>query len=77
MIYNAAYSHGSERLLFVVNPGHEFSELQFADGMLDGFNQVADSERWGDPHLSTPHFRMHRSRVTVPPLSCGLFVDQR
>jgi pullulanase/glycogen debranching enzyme len=75
MVYNANYSHGGERLLFVVNPGHDFKEVHFADLELGGFKQLADTERWGDPLLSTPHFWCHRNRITVPPLSCGLFVD--
>ena len=77
MIYNATFSHGPERLLFVVNPGHEFSEVHFADEELGGFRQLADSERWGDPELPAPNFWRHRNRVTVPPLSCGLFIERR
>ena len=44
---------------------------------LSGFNQVVDTERWGSPELPSPRFWKHRNRVTVPPLSCGLFVEKR
>jgi pullulanase/glycogen debranching enzyme len=76
MIYNADYSLGPERLLFVVNPGHDFAELPFADADLGGFRQLADTERWGQPYLPSPRFWSHRNRMTVPPLSCGLFLEQ-
>ncbi|MEX0331428.1 MAG: alpha-amylase family glycosyl hydrolase [Puniceicoccaceae bacterium] len=77
MIYNATFSHGPERLLFVINPGHEFTEVHFADEDLGGFRQLADSERWGEPELSAPNFWKHRNRITVPPMACGLFVERR
>ncbi|MGC9452471.1 MAG: alpha-amylase family glycosyl hydrolase [Oceanipulchritudo sp.] len=76
MIYNAGLQAGPERLLFVVNPDWEFHELHFGEEDPGKFRQVADSERWGDPWLSDPHFRTHRGRISVPPLSCGLFVGR-
>jgi pullulanase/glycogen debranching enzyme len=75
MLYNASFSAGPERLLFVVNAGYEFSELHFPDEDLKEFRQVADTERWGTPQLSPPYFWTHRGRIQVPPLSCGLFLQ--
>lgn len=75
MIINAQGTHGPERLLFVVNPGYEFAELRFDGVNTAGFRQVADTERWGDPWLRTPHYPTDGDGVTVPPLSCGLFIE--
>ena len=75
MLYNANFSSGPERLLFVVNAAYEYNELHFPDEDLKGFRQIADTERWGDPFLSPPHFWTHRGRINVPPLSCGLFLQ--
>ncbi len=77
MVYNADFSQGHERLLFVVNPGYEFMELRFPELDLKTFRQMADTERWGDPWLPTPHYWAHRTRISVPPLSCGLFMAHR
>ena len=77
LVINAAFTHGPERLLFVVNADHEFAELTFPDEELSAFRQIADTERWGDPWLAAPHFRAHRNRITVPPLSCGLFLQRQ
>ena len=76
MLYNADFSSGPERLLFVVNASYEYNELHFPDEDLKAFRQIADTERWGDPFLSPPHFWTHRGRIHVPPLSCGLFLHK-
>ncbi|NDV61065.1 glycoside hydrolase family 1 [Puniceicoccales bacterium CK1056] len=76
MIYNALRTHGRERLLYVVNPGYEFEELRFPEQDLDRFEQLADSERWGDPMLAGPHFERAGERIVIPPLSCGLFIER-
>jgi pullulanase/glycogen debranching enzyme len=77
MIYNARFSHGHDRLLFVVNPGFEAGELRFTEQELGGFVQLADSERWGNPDLPDPHFQRAGERIVLPPMSCGLFVERR
>jgi hypothetical protein len=76
MIYNARFSRGPDRLLFVVNPSFEYGQLRFTEQDLGGFRQIADSERWGDPFLADPHFEISGSRIELPPLSCGLFLEQ-
>jgi pullulanase/glycogen debranching enzyme len=76
MIYNARFSRGPDRLLFVVNPSFEYGQLRFTEQDLGGFRQIADSERWGDPFLADPHFEIAGSRIELPPLSCGLFLEQ-
>ncbi|MEX0324148.1 MAG: alpha-amylase family glycosyl hydrolase [Puniceicoccaceae bacterium] len=75
MIYNADYSHGSERLLFVVNSGYEYKDLRFADEDLESFSQLCDTERWGDPFLEPPNYTLRKSKITVPAMSCGLFIQ--
>jgi hypothetical protein len=62
--------------LFVVNPSFEYGQLRFTEQDLGGFRQIADSERWGDPFLADPHFEISGSRIELPPLSCGLFLEQ-
>lgn len=76
MIYNALRTQGSERLLFVVNSGYTFEELAFADQDLARFEQLADSERWGQPALPGPHFERKGETIVVPPMSCGLFIEK-
>lgn len=76
MIYNASWTEGSERLLFVMNPGYESRILKFAGQVLEHFRQLADTERWGDPYLPDPKFPLDGDSVTVPPLACGLFVQK-
>ena len=77
IIYNAEWSSGSERLLFVMNPGYEYRLLQFTDNKMESFEQISDTERWGDPVLDEPKFSMQGETVSVPPLSCGLFVQRK
>jgi len=76
VIANHGFGEGPERLLFVVNPGYEFVELAFPETDLAGFRQLADTERWGDPFLDSPTFTVAGERVTVPPVSCGLFLER-
>lgn len=76
MIYNARFKEGPERLLFVVNPSHEYGEVRFAEEDLRAFQQLADTERWGGPRLDRPHFVVGPDTVEVPPLCCGLFVER-
>lgn len=76
MIYNARLQVGPERLLFVLNPTFEFGEIVFADLPLEGFVQLADTERWGDPVLAAPLYPVKGNAVTMPPLSCGLFLER-
>ena len=73
VLLNADYSLGGERLLFVINPAFEAAEAHFEEESLDGFRQLADTERWGNPFLPEPLFERGRGFVRVPPLSCGLF----
>lgn len=75
MIYNARRSEGPERLLFVVNPSFEYETIRFPEQDLGRFVPLADTERWGSPELEPPHFGREGDSVTVPPLSCGLFVE--
>ena len=77
IIYNAGWLSGSERLLFVMNPGYEYRLLQFTDNKMESFEQISDTERWGDPVLEEPKFAMQGETVSVPPLSCGLFVERK
>ncbi len=77
IIYNAGWLSGSERLLFVMNPGYEYRILQFTDNKMESFDQISDTERWGDPVLEEPKFAMQGETVSVPPLSCGLFVQRK
>ncbi len=75
MVYNADRSLGPERLLFAVNPTFEPGTLRFEGLDLGPFEQWADTERWGQPRLQRPLFRIvDRSALLLPPLSCGLFV---
>ena len=75
MVYNADLSLGPERLLYVVNPTFAFKEIVFDELELKAFRQLADTECWGHPFLEGPQFERAGSRITVPPLSCGLFVQ--
>jgi pullulanase/glycogen debranching enzyme len=75
MIYNADYSQGPERLLFVVNSGYEYKDLRFADEDLQSFRQLCDTERWGDPFLDSPRYTVSKTRITLPAMSCGVFVQ--
>lgn len=74
MVYNACWSGGSEQLLFVVNPGFDYLRLKFEETGVNGFRQLADTERWGDPFLAEPVYETGEDWVLVPSLSCGLFV---
>lgn len=75
MVCNARFAAGPERLLFVVNPGYDYAGLSFPELDLEGFVQIADTERWGEPVLEEPTFERAGETVTLPPLSCGLFLE--
>jgi pullulanase/glycogen debranching enzyme len=75
-IVNADRSRGAERLLFAVNPGFENATLTFPDEDLEAFRPLADTERWGDPFLPPPHYARSGGVLTLPPLSCGLFLER-
>lgn len=77
MVYNADYSQGNERLLFVMNPGYESSRLVFEGMELGDFSQIADTERWDLNGLVDPAFAIEEDGIVIPPLSCGLFVEGR
>jgi len=77
LLYNARWALGPERLLFVVNPTFAFEGITLPEISLEGFVQLADTERWGDPCLRDPVFPVNGESVTVPPLSCGLFMESR
>lgn len=76
MIVNADWSAGGRRLLYVVNPQYDWGEARFGDEVLWGFRQIADTERWGEPFLAEPVFGMDEGVIRVPPVSCGLFVEE-
>lgn len=45
MLYNADHSCGPKQILFVINPHHTSVEFQLEARLLDGFVQIADTER--------------------------------
>jgi len=78
-VYNADFSGGEVRLLFVVNPtlGDVTIPLpeEVMGGRLGGWDLLADHERFylsGAPGISWPV----EAKLWVPALSCGLWVSR-
>ncbi len=73
-LYNDDHSHGREQLFFAINPHHYAFELPVEGVDPRPFKQIADHERFQPHGLEKPTFVWQDGKLTLPPMSCGLWV---
>jgi len=74
MVYNANGQLGSRRLFFTINPHFEIVRMEIPEGLLDGYTQVADHERFDGHGIHTAQVRREKNYLELMPLSCALWV---
>lgn len=77
VLYNANGSLGKDRIFYAINP-HEWTvHLQVGDLHEEDYMQIADHERFDVKGLKDPLIHWHGGAITMPPLSCGLWILRR
>ncbi len=75
-VYNADYSQGRTRLLFVVNPGTEDVSISLDAATVEGeWRQVADHEHFFDARRNAPRQPVEEA-LFVFGLTCGLWISE-
>lgn len=73
-VFNADRSVDAPRVVLGINPHLEFADIAVPKGMMDGLRQVADAERFDARGLGLADIPQHSKQVSLPPISCGLWV---
>lgn len=73
-VFNADCSVDAPRVVLGINPHLEFADIAVPEGMMDGLRQVADAERFDARGLGLADIPQSPERVSLPPISCGLWV---
>jgi hypothetical protein len=72
-LFNADFSQGADRLLFVVNPHPWPLEMETFELNPAQFRQIADHDRFRTEGLSHACFIWREGRLELPPMSVGLW----
>jgi len=62
------------RVVLGINPHLEFADIVVPDGMMAGLRQLADAERFDERGLGLADIPQSAGLVSLPPISCGLWV---
>jgi hypothetical protein len=73
-VFNADHSVAAPRVVLGVNPHLEFADIELPEGTMQGLRQVADAERFDERGLGLADIPQSKGRVSLPPISCGLWV---
>ena len=76
MVYNADRSVEAPVLIFGINPHHDYANIDCAGLALDRVRQIADAERFDVNGLEHALIPMNGQTISLPPLSCGLWLVQ-
>lgn len=76
VLYNADYSNGDEQLFLAFNPHHYAFEMPLDSLSPNDFVQIADHERFEEGGLRGPRFYWNEGKLRLPPMSCGLWINQ-
>jgi len=76
MMYNADESIDAPQLIFGINPHLEYANIQCEGLPLDRLTQIADAERFDVDGLKHARIPVNDEVVSLPPLSCGLWIVQ-
>jgi pullulanase/glycogen debranching enzyme len=77
VLFNADNSLGEQRLLFAVNPHHATMHIGLPDLHFADWKQIADHERFDASGLGCAFLPWIHSRLELPPLTCGLWEQER
>ncbi|MGC6455195.1 MAG: alpha-amylase family glycosyl hydrolase [Coraliomargaritaceae bacterium] len=76
IVYNADKSVAAPQLIFGVNPHTEYANIEcplIAEG---GWQQIADAERFDSAGLQHNLIPVSGTKISLPPLNCGLWIKQ-
>lgn len=76
MAYNVNKRIDAPRLIFGINPHREYANIECEDLPLALARQVADAERFDVDGLQHARIPVNGGTISLPPLSCGLWVVQ-
>lgn len=75
MLFNADYSSPAPRLIFGVNPHFEYANIDCPSICQGHWLQLADAERFEVNGLEHAKYPVNESTISLPPLSCGLWIE--
>ena len=75
-LINAEHSHGTQRLLFAVNPYLKSVKIELEGIRAENWTQIADHERFVLKGLEGGRFEFSDNALVLPELSCGLWVEK-
>ncbi len=73
-VFNADQSVAAPRVVLGINPHLEFADIAVPERTMKGLRQVADAERFDERGLGLADIPQSEGRVSLPPISCGLWV---
>lgn len=73
LLYNAAGSHGVNRLLFAINPSFQITRIGGIPLGKRKWEAIADAERVDPDGLDEPLYAVGPDWLELPPVSCGLW----
>ena len=76
IVYNADNSCEAPRLIYGINPHHEYANIDCPAVGQGTWLQVADAERFAAESLRYNLIPVNGARISLPPLSCGLWIEQ-
>lgn len=76
MVFNADYSKEAPRLLYGINPHNSYTTIDCPAMGQGKWMQLADAERFSDDGLAHTHIPVNGTMISLPPLSCGLWLEQ-
>jgi len=75
LLFNADHTLGQSRLLFAVNSGFNWAEVVMSGELFSAMRQIGDTERFDQHGLKPPIYAVGKDRIKLPPLSCGLWME--
>ena len=76
LVFNADNSCNAPRLIYGINPHHEYANIECAAIGQGTWLQVADAERFAADTLDYNLIPVNGTRISLPPLSCALWLEK-
>ena len=74
VFFNADKSVDTLQLVFAINPHLDYANIECEDLKLTSLKQVADQGRFNLEGIASARIPISGSRISLPPLSCGLWL---